>query len=103
MKLQVEKRTPQEVETNNIFTISQNELERDAWVESMISAMNLKQKLGQFFMVDLWPMEGEASITMLFNPLKTITLEALSFLKAIRIRCLMSLIEAKMQHLFLCW
>ena len=47
-------------EDDTILTISQNELERDAWVESMISAMNLKQKLGQFFMVELWPMQGEA-------------------------------------------
>jgi len=57
-------------EDDNILTISQNELERDAWVESMISAMNLKQKLGQFFMVDLWPMQGEASITHAIQSIK---------------------------------
>ena len=57
-------------EDDNFLTISQNELERDAWVESMISAMNLKQKLGQFFMVDLWPIQGEASITHAIQSIK---------------------------------
>ena len=57
-------------EDDNFLTISQNELERDAWVESMISAMNLKQKLGQFFMVDLWPMQGDASITNAIESIK---------------------------------
>jgi len=37
-------------------------LAREAWVNAHLSEMSLSQKLGQFFMVDLWPMEGETSI-----------------------------------------
>lgn len=41
---------------------NQHRIERDEWVETTLSGMNLQEKLGQFFMVDLWPMQGEASL-----------------------------------------
>ena len=52
-----------EVETNNKNSEEGiHYLAREAWVNAHLSEMTLNQKLGQFFMVDLWPMEGEASI-----------------------------------------
>lgn len=49
-------------EADDFLRIRPKELNRKVWVDSTISTMSLKQKLGQFFMVDLWPMQGEASI-----------------------------------------
>ena len=47
-----------EVETITTILKMHTLFERDAWVNAHLSEMTLNQKLGQFFMVDLWPMEA---------------------------------------------